>query len=367
MPTKAELNRTLNEQNRLIENQRNELNNQRELIHELQNQMQQLILAHDQNAAQPTPHQAEPIHPARPPQQTHQPAATQAVAPPPPTAPVVNQHPHPIQQLIQHVDPQHPIQINYYAPAGGNRRLFCRPFTRREKNVSPEAWITLFEHRSANEPLDQRFQLLGDHLDGDAEDWYLRQTGILSENTPWQEVREHFITFFSMMVEAPGVAAARMEFKFGNDIEKYLQLRNRYFDLANTRMQDRIAFFTDGCVDDNIRDGLIIATIDNLPQWLTKAKALVANLERKRARPQRFNNNNFKPGQSIFKPYNGQSKAQETKPKVACAICKNKNITAFHWHSECPHRNPNYNKATPTPTKKLFITYKPILQTFHNQ
>lgn len=356
MPTKAVLERTvadqqrrIQEQNVEVEQQRQEIHHQRELIDEIRAQLQQLQLQQnhphnhnhqqhndenvvaDQHEAPPDVHhhQQQQQAPPRP-----QAVAAPAVAPPPVNPQVPNQ---PLQQLIQQINPQQPIQVNYYAPAVGNNRLLCRQFTGIEKSVSPEAWLSLFEHRAANEPLDQRYKLFGDHLAGEAEDWYLRQYGVLGDNPDWNVVREHFVTFFSTTIEAPGVAAARLKFKVGDDLEKYFQTKNRYFDLAKTQLEDRIAFLTEGCVEDAVRDGLIVATIDNLSQWLKKAKALVANLERKRARTQsRFT---LKPGPSNANS-SPQNRNSSTKPNTPCRICKEKNVTAFHWHVNCPNKKP---------------------------
>lgn len=364
MPTKPELTRLVKDQNELIAQQNQQiadqaaqLEQQQEILAQVRAQIQQLQQQNDlirqqqEQQRPPNPvvhiqdggHVGENMHHV-------QHAGVQPEAPPVPplrTPPGVQPNLDPnfqnISQLLPQLNPNQHININYYANQQ-NRRI-CNNFKGNEVHVTPIAWISFFESRTRNLADVDRFNLLADYLVDEAQDWYLRQNTNLGEQLPWNVVRQNFIDFFSSSVSSPAVAASHLKFKVGESLKDYYQQKCRYFDLANIQLRDRISFLTDGIIDDSVREGMIIASIDSLSQWYTKAKDLVENFERKKARLNR--QNNFKPG--TF-PKTGSTRNQDgSGNKPFCKICKERNITARHWHSECP----NKNKSTSQPAQKI--------------
>lgn len=214
------------------------------------------------------------------------------------------------------------------------RPIKIRAFSGKERVVTPESWINFFELRTSTLTDQQRSELLAEHLEEEAQDWYMRQLTALGNNANWDVLKRNFITFFSSYVHAPGVTASRMKFKPGSDLKTYFQEKCRLLDLANTQLVDQIDFLTDGVIDDSIRKSLIVASINTLDEWLRKAKALVDNAEREKENKSRlFQKSSTPTVKPSFKP---ASHTESYKPY--CKICKAKGESAQHWHSDCPNR-----------------------------
>lgn len=346
MPTKAEIQRDLNEKtalvnqlNRQVAEQRAELDELRqrfERIDRAENEHRQRIEQQQQVQLQQHPRQQAPQHPQQHAQQHKHPVQQQV----------------PIQQIQQQL-PQH-MFLNpavYQQPPNhfGRAIRYCRAFSGKERMITPQAWIDFFQFRTAALSDAQRCEVLADYLDEDAQDWYMRQRTAQQHEVNWNVLRQSFITFFSSSVQSPGVTAANLKFKPTDELKTYFQEKCRYFDLANLQMADRIDFLTDGVTEDSIREGLLIASINSLEEWFQKAKALVSNYERKKEREKESSKQRFVPKTAStikpsFKPHN---KNDYIPP---CKICKSKGKEARHWHSECPHRDsPSPAASAPRP------------------
>lgn len=346
MPTKAEIQRDLNEKNVLINQLNRQLDDQRIELENLRQRFERMDRAADVQQRAELEQQHAQQQQNQPPQQQH-PPLQHFHNPQPPL-----QHIQQVQQEPQHLQhlPQQFLQQPYVNQFGRHARL-CRSFSGKERVVTPEAWVNFFELRTRNFTDQQRIDTLADYLDEGAQDWYMRQR--TADNVGWQQLKHNFITFFSASVRSPGVTAAHMKFKPDDDLQKYFQEKCRHFDLANLQLTDRIDFLTDGILEDSIREGMLIATINSLDEWYQKARTLVSNYERKRESKNRFSqrshpnstpHSNGTAIKSSFKPANNARQPPD------CKICKTRNIVARHWHSDCPHRGvPSTSASATTP------------------
>ena len=359
MPTKAELNAIIREQEHAIQQMREEL-------HRLtQNQAQQ-----DQQAnAQPPPPQQQPID-FRPIindlrqqlledirrefQQIRLEERNDHMQTPNGVLP-----PAPLQQNgIQQPPPQqHQQQQQNAAPALYQKREILKPYTGKGSVVSPVGWINFFEFLLGKVSDQQRYRYFVDHLADDAQNWIVHQFGVLGKNPQWATVKQLFISHFSGSIVPPGVAASHTKFNMSGDIEKFFEKKCHLFELANTQLQDQIGFLTDGVEKESIREGLLIATIESLPQWLAKAKMLVDNFHMKqRAR------DNAKSQQSKFGSLgtaNNSKKDVKKPPSSPCQNClREKGIEVKHWHVDCPYYKPKYNKPNNASTNTKPSTSK---------
>lgn len=239
-----------------------------------------------------------------------------------------------------------PLQFNHIR----NRELL-KPYTGKKSRVSPVGWINFFEFRVGNVTDQQKYLIFAEYLADDAQNWLVCQFPTFGPNPQWNTVKQLFINHFSGSIVPPGVAAAQFKFKFGDNLEDYFEKKCHLFELANTQIADQIGFLTDGIEEEYIRDGLIVATINTLPEWLVKANALLNNFERKR-QSKGAKGQSFKPAS----PNAGSNYSNKNPKGEAPSACKNclreEGVERKHWHIHCPYYKPGIKTSTPVKTSK---------------
>lgn len=253
-------------------------------------------------------------------------------------------------------------QINHQPPPPVHQsRQLLAPFDGKDSRVSARGWITLLEQLMGDANDDQKYRIFVRHLTGEAQDWLCRQLRVFDKNPQWIMVRQHFLTNYAQSLVSPVVAASRLQFKIGDNVEEYFSKKNNLLDQANLEVQDKIGLLTEG-FDSRLRQALIIATIDTLPDWLRKAKGLIDNYEItkssnntpsfSRSHPFKSNGNHSTPNSST--PNYRQNIKRENparKPTSPCKTCLERGKTLYHWNSDCIFKasnppNNHFNKPT---------------------
>lgn len=257
-------------------------------------------------------------------------------------------------QIQQQINPQ-PLNQPQHQPVQqqvNNNRQLLRPYSGKKSGVSPTGWINFFEFRVGNVTDQQKYITLCEYLSDEAQNWLVTQFQRFGENPNWELVKQAFINHFSGSVVPPAVAAVQFKFKTGDDIETYFEKKCHLLELANLRVDDQIGFLTDGVEEDQIRDGLIIATINTLQEWVIKAKSLLINFERKRQNNKVLKSQLFKQNSSNAGAQNNAKNFQKGPPPSNCKNCwREEKVERKHWHTDCPYYKPNFKPSAPNNSK----------------
>lgn len=204
--------------------------------------------------------------------------------------------------------------VNQQVAMNINRNnLIVDPFLGKDGEVNAQGWFDLLEHAIEREYSNvndvTKYSIFTRHLRKEAQEWLGKQLCVLGRNPQWNTVRELFITNYGSTVLPPAVEAATLKFKLSEDIDKYFARKCSLMDKANLQLSDRVGFLTDGC-ESPLRDFLDLSAIETLPQWLSRAKVILANIQRNRLlqQNQTFNSpeNRSQQNRPTFPQHNGQ-------------------------------------------------------------
>lgn len=228
-------------------------------------------------------------------------------------------------------------------PSSSSHHFFGKPniarFSGKDPTLHIDSWLRFFDvvmHDKSEEI--KKFEV-AKFLDGDALTWYANHIIPGLELITWIKVKEDLIERFKVHELRPFVAAQDRYLLKGENVQKYFDDKMRLLQQTNLLDADKVALLSRG-MPHYYKALLICADIKSPSKWLTTTLELEASFKRS----QQFKRPS--PPTSDFKTMtatNDKKPKKSDKKPNACRICIKRGIPdQMHWHSDCPHRDPNW-------------------------
>jgi transposase InsO family protein len=221
-------------------------------------------------------------------------------------------------------------------------------FNGKADGLPIESFIIIFESLfDTLSDADKRKKIVG-YLEGDAAHTYA--IGVLSNTSiTWDDAKTKLTERFGHSELTPIAAASRRRLIKSETIRDYYDEKTRILRrIKGLTEQDMSDFLTEG-LPDCYRPHFYGRRFTTTSEWLRTAQDIEADLNRRphqhstksqgsnhfsRTVKQSTNQNN----QNRNNRNNQTSGRSNRQPPYACKICRDKGLTEYHWHSDCPNR-----------------------------
>lgn len=224
-------------------------------------------------------------------------------------------------------------------PVNFNHRRKIATFDGMDSNVRIESWFSVFEVVLRDMDNESKKYELAQHVGKDALTWYADHVAKNMSTMTWDQVKQSFINRFKLQEIRPIIAAQERRLERSETVQKYFDDKMRLLQQTGLDDIDMVAILNRG-MPSFYQSHLIASKIKSTSEWLSTALEFESNFKRqeKFRKPKPFSD----PKAMVANASKDKTNKSKPQPK-ACRICIRKGIPdQLHWHSECPHRDPDW-------------------------
>ena len=220
-------------------------------------------------------------------------------------------------------------------------------FSGTNDDLKVEPFLNIFNRYFASLDDLSKVLKLGEYLSGDALNFFGTDI-VVDELITWTEAKSHLVRRYGHSDVPPMLAAVRRRLQKNETIKQYFDEKCRHLRQEKGLSESaQTQLLTEG-LPDVYRQHFYGKRFTSTTEWLQTAQDIEADLNRHNRYPIHVHSSAHvnRSDPSLNKPMNKsnfrpKSNQKESRPPYPCRHCRNKGITAHHWHNDCPNKPPS--------------------------
>ena len=218
-------------------------------------------------------------------------------------------------------------------------------FNGKSDGLEIDAFLIIFERLYSSLTEDQKLTKIVSFLEGDAANAYALEV-LSNANIDWAEAKDKLLNRYAHSKVPPMMAASRRRLQRNEDIKQYFDDKSKLLRRTTLCESDIADMLTEG-LPEVFRQHFYGKRFHTTSEWLQTAQDIEADRNRGQSRSQ--TTNHFSQQRQRFKTQtnNKSNKRSNNRlPPFACKYCRDKGLTEYHWHRDCPQRNQQITPST---------------------
>ena len=213
-------------------------------------------------------------------------------------------------------------------------------FSGTNDDLKVEPFLNIFDRYFGSLDDLSKVLKLGEYLSGDALNFFGTDI-ITDEFINWTEAKSRLLRRYGHSDVPPMLAAVRRPLQKHETIKQYFDEKCSHLRQEKGLSESaRTQLLTEG-LPDVYRQHFYGKRFTSTTEWLQTAQDIEADLNRHNRYPTHTNSSahvnrtDSLPNKHHFK---SKSNHKESRPPYPCRHCRDKGITAHHWHNDCPNK-----------------------------